>query len=230
MSLPTLTQDFLLHASLGLNPDAKTVIKFGRIAGTAATTIEIIAPFVPTFLTAASTLRIRAGGNADDSSAGIGAQAVKIIGVDSNYNEIEEYITTNGTSASAATNKAFLRVFHCHAARVGSNEVNVGDMTLEAVTGLSVQSKVIAGDGQSAQLFYTVPKGYTALVVGKETGVMDIQGSGTTQHLAHFEGFVRAYNESSNNNYESWRKIFDSSHDTDGRAPSASSEWNVPCS
>jgi len=89
-------------------------------------------------------------------------------------------------------------------------------MELEAVTGGSTQSMVKAGRGQSAQLMYTIPAGYTGYVVGKHFGVMDTQGAGTTQHLVHIEGDFRLYNESSNANYESWRTIFDSSHDTDG--------------
>ena len=46
--------------------------------------------------------------NVGDIAAGVGAEYIKIHGVDINWNPIDEIITMNGTSPSAETDQEFL--------------------------------------------------------------------------------------------------------------------------
>ena len=62
------------------------------------------------WLQSAATVRIAAGGNAADDSAGAGAREIQVEGLDSNWDEATELITTNGASASTATSTSFIRV------------------------------------------------------------------------------------------------------------------------
>ena len=181
---------------------------------------------VLTFLTAASTIRIAAGGNAADTAAGTGARAVYVWGLDADYNEINATIETNGTSASTATTEEFLRVFGARATIVGSGGVNAGNITIEAITGGSTQSYIEAGKGVSKYGTYTIPAGKTGYIIGGRFGVIVAAagggpGPGGTSNVgAHIHGWLRKYNELSANNYESWHEVDETLIKSDGGNPS----------
>lgn len=212
-----VSKDFFFEVSKGNIAGHSVEIKFGRnTATTGSSTEDFIAPFALTYLTAASTIRIKAGGNAADDAAGTGARTVYISGLDANYLEINDTITTAGASASTATTNTYLRVLRAYVKTVGSSELNVGIITIEAVTGGTTQSLIPATDGQTEQVFYTVPAGKTGYVTETRISLVDQEGGAATQHVGHFKGWIRLYNTASNNNYESWRNVFDSGLDTDG--------------
>lgn len=91
-------------------------------------------PFV--FPQAAAPVRIRAGGNADDTAAGDGARKVRVKGVASTGLEVEETITTAGASASAATSTSFWRINSAEVTEVGEYDgTNKGDILIENTSG-----------------------------------------------------------------------------------------------
>jgi len=53
-------------------------------------------------------------------------------------------------------------------------------------------------------------------MLGSRFSLVDQPGAGNTQQLGHLKCWIRNYNTASNNNYESWRVVFDTSFDTDG--------------
>jgi len=213
----TTTFDFFFEVSKGNVAGHSALIRFARIpATTGGSAQDDIAPFVLTYLTTASTIRIKAGGNAADTAAGTGAQSITVTGLDENYLPVTDVIATAGASASTATTNTYLRVHSCYVTLVGSGEVNAAGITIEAVTGGTTQALIPAGEGQTEQMYNTIPAGKTGYIEEARISLIDQEGGATVQHVGHFKGWIRIYNESSNNNYESWRDIFDSGLDTDG--------------
>ena len=212
-----MAKDFYFEVARGSVNGHSGLIKFGRIPVTTGGADDLIWPGGAfTYLTTASTIRVQAGGNAADDVAGTGAQTITIEGLDENYAEITDTISLAGASASTATTNTYLRVHRAYVRLVGSGEDNAGNIVIEAVTGGTTQAYIPAGDGQTEQLMYTIPANKTAYITGTKISLIDQQGGATTQHVGHFKGWIRAYNESSNNNYESWRQVFDTGLDTDG--------------
>jgi hypothetical protein len=115
----------------------------------------------------ASTVRIRSGGNANDTAAGSGARSVIVEGLDANFNEITATIATNGTLASSATVASFRRVTGARVAEVGTyNGVAAANIVIERTDDSTAQATIVAADGVARNGLYTVPAGYTAYVAG----------------------------------------------------------------
>lgn len=143
------------------------VVKFGRNAAVGATEEDIweAGGTYTGFLTAASAVRIRAGGNAADDAAGAGTRSIEIEGLDQNWNVAKETITTAGASASTATTTTFIRVYRVCVVDVGTyTGANTGTISVET-TGGALMATVEAGLGQTQMAIYTVPAGKTAYVV-----------------------------------------------------------------
>lgn len=204
-----MKSDFILSVGLGLERGWHPETKFGRAPSLAATTKTTVSPFVPVYLTAASTVRIRTGGNANDDAAGAGAQSIFLRCLDANYNRVILKLITNGTNVSSATSIPVIRVLSAWVDDVGAIENNAADIIIEAVTGLSTQAIIPAFEGQTLQCHTTVPAGHTGFIVAKEFNVIDTVGAGSTQHLAHFRIVTREFEKS-------WRTRYNSGQDTDG--------------
>ena len=120
------------------------------------------------FLTAASTLRVKAGGNANDSAAGTGAQAITVVGLDNTGAEVTESIELAGASASAVTTASFWRVFRIYITplRVGAyGGSNVGAIVIENGSGGTDLIGIKAELGQSEYASYSIPLGKTAYIL-----------------------------------------------------------------
>lgn len=92
--------------------------------------------------------------DAADTSDGTGARTVKVYGLDSNYLEISETVTLNGTTAVTLSNQ-YLR---CHRAKIlttGTGGVNAGDLQIKHAA--TVIAQISAGYGQTLMAIYTVP-------------------------------------------------------------------------
>jgi hypothetical protein len=121
-----------------------------------------------TFPTTASTLRIKAGGNAADLfGAGAGCWVCQVRGLNENWDEVEETILTNGASASLPTVNQYIRVnfFDCVAGGTyrpaGATVTNVGDIILERTSDAVNMSIIKAGVGSSLQGIFSIPRGFT---------------------------------------------------------------------
>ena len=112
---------------------------------------------------AASTLYAYSA-NSEDSASGDGARTVTILGLDNNFNEIEETVTVGG----AATTLEFLRVYRAFVYTAGSSNTNEGDVLIS--TGAGGTGTVLAdigtigtgttfGLGQTQLALYTIPAG-----------------------------------------------------------------------
>jgi hypothetical protein len=120
--------------------------------------------YPPFDLTAATTFRLRAGGNVNDDAAGSGAREVTCECLDGSFVETSETITTAGASASAATTATCIRWRQCWVSASGTlHGANAGTIIIETTAGDAVAA-IQTGLGQTQLGVFTVPAGKTAFV------------------------------------------------------------------
>ncbi len=165
-----VANDPFFDLSRSLYGDKIAIHKFGANDTSPATTERDIWSYGSTgkgdidynWLQTASTIRIKAGGNAADAAAGAGARSITVEGLDSNWDIVSENITTNGASASSATSTSFIRVNRAYVRDVGTYHAsNTGDIIIEDTTGSNVIAFISAGRGQTQLSMYSVPANYT---------------------------------------------------------------------
>ena len=134
----------------------------------------------------ASTMRIAAGGNANDTVAGTGARYVAINGIeDVTWDEVTEVVATAGTSASASTTTVFARVHRSYVTEVGAyGGVNAGDINIEDSGSTGTYAFIETGFSQTEMCIYTVPTGYVGYVTR-------ISASAETSKPMELHGVVR---------------------------------------
>jgi hypothetical protein len=158
-------QNYYDMISAGKIPEHFFIHKFGY-NGAVGTTEEIIWP--PgngyTYLAAAETLQVSSSDVDDDGDpADTGARTVTIEGLDSNWEEVSDTITMNGTS-SVETSVSFLRVFRAYVATAGSSETNEGLISIKDNADTVTLAQIVAGRGQSQMAMWTVPAGHTLFI------------------------------------------------------------------
>jgi hypothetical protein len=201
---PNLT----LKVGLGHEPGWRNLRKFGMNPAVTSSSSQEMWPIgtAKVLPTAAGALAVASDSAEDDENEatppGTGAFSIRVEGLDANYEEISEDIALTGTTPAAST-ASFLRVNRAYCTTVGSNGVNVGNITISI--GGNAQAYIEANEGQTHQTHYTVPAGHTWVVtgyfmqVGRMAGAVDL----------HILGQIRLYDETSNDNYQSWRTISD---------------------
>lgn len=65
-------------------------------------------------------LRVKAGGNANDTATGSGARQITLVGLDADGEIITETLATAGASASAASEQAFIRLTDAYVSQSGT--------------------------------------------------------------------------------------------------------------
>lgn len=112
---------------------------------------------------AASTLYAYSA-DSEDSASGTGARTITILGLDNNFNEIEETVTVGG----AATTLEFLRVYRAFVASAGSLDTNKGNVLISTASGGggtvladigTIGTGTTFGLGQTQLALYTIPAG-----------------------------------------------------------------------
>ena len=101
--------------------------------------------------------------NANDTSAGTGARTVEIFGLDSNFDEISETVTMNGTT-NVATVNSYTRIFRMIVRTAGTGGQNAGDITATAQTDATVTAVITAAFNQTLMAIYTVPDSKSAYI------------------------------------------------------------------
>jgi len=136
MGLNNNTLDFYLELAKGLVPKHVGINKFGSNRDIDLTTDpETIwsAGGLYVFPSSADTLKIISN-DADDNGTGTtGALTIKVQGLDTNYDTIEEDFTLNGQTAVTGI-KEFLRVYRAFVTSAGSSEYNEGVITITTLT------------------------------------------------------------------------------------------------
>jgi hypothetical protein len=125
-----------------------------------------------TLLQTADTVRVKAGGNAADTAAGIGARIITVEGLDENWNEASEDITLAGTLVSASTTTTFIRINRVFVKTCGTyGGSNTGIIRIEDTSATTILAHIPAGNGITFQAIYAVPAGKTAYITEIKTSV-----------------------------------------------------------
>lgn len=112
------------------------------------------------FPTSASAMTVSSDDSAD-TAAGTGARTVLVQGLDSNYLEIQETITLNGTSG-VTTTLEFFRINRVLVTSAGTGRKNAGAIfigtgSISAGKPANVYGEIFTGDSVSHEGIYTVP-------------------------------------------------------------------------
>jgi len=116
------------------------------------------------------------GSDEQDGAAGTGARTVTVLGLDANYNMIQETLTVDG----APSGSSFLRVYRAFVVTAGTLGANKGTVLIS--TGATGTGTVLAdigtigsgttyGTGQTFLGLYTVPAGYKGYLTRWNIGV-----------------------------------------------------------
>ena len=149
--------------SAGLVPGWRYFNKFAK-SSVVSTSFVDVWPNASTlsYLSSAERMNI-VSTDVNDDEGSTGAETLTIYGLDSNYDEIQESVTLDGTNNVLTTN-SYLRVYRMIVNSAGSTGSNEGTITATAETAATVQAYVEVGLNQTLQCQYTVPNGYYLLI------------------------------------------------------------------
>lgn len=163
-----------LEVAKGSIPGYSFVHKFGHSDAVGTTIGDIWNGAITYVFPSGATAMTLSSDDADDNSAGAGAQTVEIFGLDTNYNEINETLLLSGL-APVSTTKAYLRVFRMIVRTAGASGFNEGNIYLGTGTLVDgVPPNIFAeiiftaagkGENQTLMAIYTVPAGKTAYII-----------------------------------------------------------------
>lgn len=116
--------------------------------------------------------------DANDTVAGTGARAVLVQGLNSNYQEIQEVVALNGTTAVTLANQYFrindFIVLTAGTGKTNAGEIYVGYGTVTAGVPANTMESCHAGQARGETALYTVPSGkcfvINKLFVGVDKG------------------------------------------------------------
>lgn len=152
----------------------RSINKFGRNTAVGATfaPVAIGGIYRTPQVGSATPLRIKSGGNANDTAAGSGARAITLVGLNAQGEEISESIATAGASASEPTQQSFIRLFRAFVLLSGTYATqtassHAGSIVIENAAGTenwaTIQDTDI-GRAQTQIAAYSVPIGRSALI------------------------------------------------------------------
>ena len=163
-----MASEYKRDVAMGLISFNTNFIVNGMRDGGVGTTTQVLSSGSPDqypWPQTARKLRIKAGGNTNDTVTGTGARYVTIIGLDSNFNNYMETLVTAGASASSWTTGTFIRVNTAVVTGVGTySGSNEGNILIESETDLDVLAAICTGHSRSLSSVYTVPKGCSAAI------------------------------------------------------------------
>lgn len=162
--------DYWLEMQKGNISGHSVIHKYGSNTSVPSGTWEGVQLLSESFiwLTTATTIRVKSGGDANDTAGGSGAQAITIEGLDETGATATESIELAGTSASSVTSTTFIRVFRAYIkdSRAGAyTGGNTAAITVENGTGGTDLILIGAGDGQTLHGAYTIPLGKTGYLL-----------------------------------------------------------------
>lgn len=186
MAINSFNNDNFLSIARQRIAKTSSIHKFGRnpnIGNTPETVWMYGGKYAYLAVGAASTLYAYSA-DSEDSASGTGARTVTILGLDNNFNEIEETVTVGG----AATTLEFLRVYRAFVATAGSLNTNKGDVLIS--TGSGGTGTVLAdigtvgvgstfGLGQTQLALYTIPAGKTGYLTTWNVGLAPANNKAT---------------------------------------------------
>jgi len=179
--LERFSKEFYQEVAAGNVAKHSIVSVFGRndAVGTSFVPITLGGVYQTPQVAGATTLRIKAGGNANDTAAGSGAREVTVVVLDETGAEVTETIATAGASASSATTVTAIRLLRAFVSKSGtyattSTGSHDADIVIENGAGGTDWATIGNTDfarSNTAIGFYTVPLGFSAFVHSFSTTV-----------------------------------------------------------
>lgn len=164
-----------LDVARGLVPGATGSFIFGRntAIGSIYTPVTRSGFYRTPQVSGATTLRIKAGGNANDTANGSGAREITIVGLNAVGEFITEILATAGASASASTTQSFIRLTSAYVSKSGTYASqtaasHAGAITIERTSGGEDWAFIADGafgKGQAEMAVYTTPKNKSAAIM-----------------------------------------------------------------
>lgn len=209
-TIPTIYKTFKEGSSLLLQPriaggyidDHSVVQKFGRNDAIGTSYVPICSGGNYQMPTAATALRVKAGGNAADTAAGAGARKIELQGLDANGEFCTSELVTAGASASDYSDFEFLRLFRVKILESGTYatqtaDSHAADIVIEDSSANEwgrIEFTDNLGRGQSTIGCYSVPAGYTgymtnysfSVISSKATDIVVMQRNGLTTTSAPY--------------------------------------------
>ena len=166
------TKDFLQEVAKGNVAKHSFVHKFGRndSVGTSFEPVTVGGIYPTPQASGAVRLRVKAGGNANDTAAGTGAREITLEGLGTSGQLVSETLATAGASASSGTTTSFIRLFRAYVSASGTYATasagsHSGDIVIEDTSGTSDYATISSSGfprGATEIGAYSVPDGYTA--------------------------------------------------------------------
>lgn len=156
-----------LDIARGLASGCRSFNKFGRntAIGSIYTPVTRSGYYRTPQANAAVNLRIKAGGNANDTANGSGAREVTLVGINANGDQVIEAIQTAGTSASSPSVNTFIRLFDAYVSKSGTYATqtagsHAGTITIENAANAEDWASIADGNlgrGKTEMAVYTTP-------------------------------------------------------------------------
>jgi len=163
-----------LDIARGIAPGCRSFNKYGRnvAIGSIYTPVSRSGHYRTPQANAAISLRIKAGGNANDTANGSGAREVTLVGINSSGDLITEALATAGASASAATVQTFIRLFDAYVSKSGTYATetagsHASSLTIENAAGGEDWATIADGTlgrGKTEMAVYTTPHDRSAVL------------------------------------------------------------------
>jgi len=110
----------------------------------------------------------------NDAAAGTGIRTARVFGLDTNFLEIQEDVTLNGTTPVALSNQ-YLRVYRAYGLTFGSLETNDGN--IDVLHGATVLARISAQRGQTLMALYTIPADWPPVSIISATATIGKQAA-----------------------------------------------------
>ena len=178
----TFPEDFLTEVAKGNIVGHSIVSKYGANHAVPNASFELVSTLSAAyagFLAAATTVRIKAGGDAEDDAAGDGARSVFVEGINDSLARDSEEIVTNGVDVSSSTTKSFWRIDRAYVGDAGvyATPYNTADIVIENTAGTADLIMIEAEEGQSQHAYSAIPTGVDAYLLGYEITIDSAQAA-----------------------------------------------------
>ena len=171
------TYDYLIEVFKGNVENQSIIVKSGVNEDVASGAWELVSNLstAPNWMSSASKVRVKAGGNVADTHDGAGAQSVVVQGIEAiTLKMVTEEITLLGANASALTSTLFWRTctLFIPDGSVGTyGGSNAGPIVLENSAGTIDLLQIDTGESIAQQCCHTIEAGMVGIFLGFESHV-----------------------------------------------------------
>lgn len=203
--------DFHAEVALGLRQGWSTWNKFGYNNDVDSAAPEVVASFGTNWAPNTSggeLLSIVSSSTADDLGS-TGAELLLLVGIDENYEVVEEYITMDGTTPVTSTNQ-FIGINRGYAVQFGSGGENVGTISITGNTSGDDYAEIPAQNNVTQQCIFYTPIGYSFLSEWIWLNIRKLSGGGGSPRATVY-GY--SYSFVTGGRYEVFRANVDTNND-----------------